>query len=43
LIEPSARTPAGYRLYEKDSAQRLRFIKQAQQGGFTRNNVACRC
>src|SRR2546430_3244719 len=34
LIEPAGKSPAGYRLYDKDSA-RLRFIRQAQQCGFT--------
>src|SRR5262245_17294846 len=35
LIEPAGKSPAGYRLYDKDSARRLRFIRQAQQCGFT--------
>ena len=35
LIEPAGKSPAGYRLYDKESARRLRFIKQAQQCGFT--------
>jgi len=35
LIEPAGKSPAGYRLYDQDSARRLRFIKQAQQCGFT--------
>src|SRR5262245_2037819 len=29
------KSPAGYRLYDQDSARRLRFIKQAQHCGFT--------
>ena len=35
LIKPAGRSPAGYRLYDKDSARRIRFIKQAQNCGFT--------
>jgi MerR family Zn(II)-responsive transcriptional regulator of zntA len=35
LIEPAGKSPAGYRLYDKDSARRLRFIRQAQHCGFT--------
>ena len=35
LIEPAGKSPVGYRLYDKDSARRLRFIKQAQHCGFT--------
>ena len=35
LIAPAGKSPVGYRLYDKDSARRLRFIKQAQHCGFT--------
>ena len=35
LIEPADRTESGYRLYDKDSARRIHFIKQAQHCGFT--------
>src|SRR5262249_52748026 len=35
LIEPAGKSPGGYRLYDQDSARRLRFIKQAQHCGFT--------
>lgn len=35
LIEPAGKSPAGYRLYDKDSARRIRFVKQAQHCGFT--------
>jgi DNA-binding transcriptional MerR regulator len=34
LAEP-ARTPAGYRTYPVEAVRRVRFIKQAQQHGFT--------
>jgi MerR family Zn(II)-responsive transcriptional regulator of zntA len=35
LIEPTDRSESGYRLYDKDSARRIHFIKQAQHCGFT--------
>ena len=35
LIEPAGKSAAGYRLYDKASARRIRFIKQAQHCGFT--------
>ena len=35
LIEPADRSESGYRLYDKDSARRIHFIKQAQHCGFT--------
>lgn len=40
LIHPSAKTESGYRLYDQDSLLRLRFIKQAQQCGFTLADIA---
>jgi DNA-binding transcriptional MerR regulator len=33
LLPPAERSPAGYRLYGPEAAQRLRFIKQAQRMG----------
>ncbi|MBX9825380.1 MAG: heavy metal-responsive transcriptional regulator [Xanthobacteraceae bacterium] len=39
LIEPAAKSAAGYRLYDKDSARRIHFIKHAQQCGFTLSEV----
>lgn len=39
LIEPADRTEGGYRLYDKDSARRVRFIKQAQHCGFTLTEI----
>jgi len=39
LIEPADRTEGGYRLYDKDSARRIRFIKQAQHCGFTLTEI----
>lgn len=52
LIEPADRSGSGYRLYDKESARRINFIKQAQHCGFTlteirdllalrRRNAAC--
>ena len=35
LIEPAGKSSAGYRLYDKDSARRVQFIKHAQHCGFT--------
>lgn len=35
LIQPAGKSPGGYRLYDKDAARRIRFIKHAQNCGFT--------
>jgi len=35
LVKPVGKSPAGYRLYDGDSARRIHFIKHAQQCGFT--------
>jgi len=35
LLAPARKSDAGYRLYDEDAARRLRFIRQAQQCGFT--------
>jgi DNA-binding transcriptional MerR regulator len=35
LVRPAGKSPAGYRLYDKDSVRRIRFIKHAQSCGFT--------
>jgi DNA-binding transcriptional MerR regulator len=40
LLEPAARTEAGYRLYESDVFERLSFIKKAQSVGFRLDEVA---
>ena len=39
LIAPAAKSPGGYRLYERDALRRIRFIKQAQQCGFTLTEI----
>ena len=35
LLVPAKKTNAGYRLYDTDAVRRLRFIRQAQQCGFS--------
>ena len=35
LLAPARKTDAGYRLYDDTAIRRLRFIKQAQQCGFS--------
>lgn len=35
LIAPAGKSAGGYRLYDKDSTRRIRFIRQAQHCGFT--------
>ena len=39
LIKPAQRSPAGYRLYDQDSARRIHFIKHAQACGFTLGEI----
>jgi MerR family mercuric resistance operon transcriptional regulator/MerR family gold-responsive transcriptional activator of gol and ges genes len=39
LLGPTSRLPSGYRLYDTDSQQRLRFIKNAQALGFTLHEI----
>lgn len=40
LLRPTSRLPSGYRLYDRDSQRRLRFIKNAQALGFTLHEIA---
>jgi DNA-binding transcriptional MerR regulator len=40
LVRPAARTEAGYRLYDDDSLQRLRFIARAKQLGCSLDEIA---
>jgi MerR family Zn(II)-responsive transcriptional regulator of zntA len=35
LISPAAKSPAGYRLYDRDSVRHIHFIRHAQSCGFT--------
>ena len=39
LLAPAGKTEAGYRFYDGDAARRLRFIKQAQQCGFSLTEI----
>ena len=39
LLAPMSRLPSGYRLYNRDSQRRLRFIKNAQALGFTLREI----
>src|SRR3989442_11748482 len=39
LFPTPRRTPAGYRQYADDAAARLRFIKHAQELGFSLNEI----
>lgn len=39
LIEPSARTDAGYRLYDDSILDRLEFVKKAQSVGFSLDEI----
>jgi len=39
LLAPARKTDAGYRLYDEDAVRRLRFIKQAQQCGFSLTEI----
>jgi Hg(II)-responsive transcriptional regulator len=39
LINPAARTGAGYRLYDKQVLKRLRFIRRAKGLGFTLKEI----
>lgn len=39
LLKPVGRTAKGYRLYDAESVERLRFIKQAQRSGFSLDDI----
>lgn len=39
LMPKPPRTPSGYRLFPPDAAQRLRFIKRAQEIGFSLKEI----
>jgi MerR family mercuric resistance operon transcriptional regulator/MerR family gold-responsive transcriptional activator of gol and ges genes len=39
LLGPTSRLPSGYRLYNRESQRRLRFIKNAQALGFTLHEI----
>ncbi len=40
LLQPVGRSPSGYRLYHRADMQRLRFIRRAQELGFSLEEVA---
>jgi len=39
LIGPTSKSRGGYRLYDRDAVRRVRFIKQAQNCGFTLTEI----
>ena len=39
LLSPHSKSQSGYRLYSEDALRRIRFIKQAQQCGFTLSEI----
>ncbi len=39
LLAPAARIESGYRIFAADTPQRIRFIKRAQELGFTLNEI----
>ena len=39
LLAPIARTDAGYRIFEPETARRIRFIKRAQELGFSLTEI----
>jgi MerR family mercuric resistance operon transcriptional regulator len=42
LLAPPERTKSGYRQYSGDAVSRLRFIRHAQELGFSLNEVAAK-
>lgn len=40
LLLPASRSPHGYRQYDQASVQRLRFIRAAQESGFSLDDIA---
>ncbi|MFQ5489505.1 MAG: heavy metal-responsive transcriptional regulator [Phycisphaerae bacterium] len=39
ILAPSARSPSGYRLYDRDALDRMKFIRAAQAVGFTLGDI----
>ena len=39
LLAPADRSPAGYRLYDRNSFEQLRFIRSAQSVGFSLEDI----
>ena len=40
ILEAPARRPSGYRAYPEEAVRRIRFVKRAQQLGFTLSGIA---
>lgn len=40
ILEPPARRPSGYRAYPEETVRRVRFVKRAQQLGFSLKAIA---
>ena len=40
ILEPPARRPSGYRAYPEEAVRRVRFVKRAQQLGFSLRAIA---
>lgn len=40
ILEPPARRPSGYRAYPEEAVRRVRFVKRAQQLGFSLKAIA---
>ena len=40
LLPPVSRTPSGYRSYDADAVERLRFVRDAQATGLTLTEIA---
>ncbi len=39
LVDPASKGANGYRLYDRDTVRRIRFIKEAQHCGFTLTEI----
>ncbi len=39
LLAPAYRTESGYRIYQSETVRRIRFIKRAQELGFSLNEI----
>ncbi|MGC8550763.1 MAG: MerR family DNA-binding protein [Acidobacteriaceae bacterium] len=39
LVSPAARTESGYRIYQQEAVRRIRFIKRAQELGFSLHEI----
>jgi Hg(II)-responsive transcriptional regulator len=40
LVRPAFRRPSGYRIYDADAARKIRFVKRAQDLGFSLAEIA---